>query len=290
MRPPIFVIGSPRTGTTVLRLMLTCHRNIMIPPECGFAVWWYQKYREWGEASYSHLLGFIRDLMQSRKIETWQISEESLLEFLREKAPSSYSQLISCVYEWYGLSRGRSFKRWGDKNNFYLNHILAIKELFPTAYFVHVIRDGRDVACSYRELNARRIDSPYAPNLPNEIKEIAKQWKTNVVTINESFERIRWENVYELKFEDLILETGRSLFNLCCWLGELYDPSMLDYHRINRERELEPREFLKWKKHTLHPPVSSVVARHKRDLSVQEIGTFEMVAGDILERYGYLAC
>ena len=287
MKAPIFIIGNPRSGTTLIRLMLTCHRNIMIPPECGFAVWWYLKYGEWKK---SKLPEFIQDLMQSKKIDTWQINEKSLLEFLREKDPFSYSQLISAVYEWYGLSRGRSFKRWGDKNNFHLNHILTIKKLFPTAYFVHIIRDGRDVTCSYREVNARKIQSLYAPNLPNKIDEIAEQWKTNVEMINESFECIRWENVYELKFEDLILDTGRSLFNLCCWLGELYDPSMLNYHHINRMRILEPVEFLKWKEHTLHPPVSSVVARHKRDLSMQEIGTFEMVAGDVLERYGYLAC
>lgn len=289
MKAPIFVIGSPRSGTTLIRLMLTCHHSIAIPPECGFAVWWYEKYKEWDGFSDSELLEFMQDLMQSKKIETWQITEKSLLGFLRERKPSSYSQLVSSVYEWYGLSQyGKNFKRWGDKNNWHLSHILTIKELFPTAYFMHIIRDGRDVACSYRELNARRIHSPYAPNLPNGIEEIAEQWKSNVEIINESFEHIQWENVCELRFEDVVLNTEKTLYNLCHQLGENYDPSMLNYHRINRERKLEPTEFLKWKEKTLRPPEKSVVARYRRDLLTQEINIFERIAGDVLRRYNYL--
>ena len=289
MRSPIFVIGSPRSGTTLIRLMLTCHRNIVIPPECSFAIWWYEKYKGWAECSESHILGFMQDLMQSKKIETWQINKRSLFKFLGEREPSSYSQLVSAIYEWYGLSQyGTNFKRWGDKNNWHLSHIPTIKELFPTAYFVHIIRDGRGVAGSYRELNARKIRTPYAPNLPNGIEEIAEQWKTNVETARESFERIQWENVCEIRFEDILLETEKSLRNLCYELDEDYDPSMLNYHSINKQRSLEPAEFLKWKEQTLQPIVKSEVSRYRQILSAQEIITFEEITGDVLRGYGYL--
>ena len=45
--PPVFVLGSPRSGTTLLRLMLTCHRHIVVPPECGFCVWLYPQFQDW---------------------------------------------------------------------------------------------------------------------------------------------------------------------------------------------------------------------------------------------------
>lgn len=46
-REPVFIIGSPRSGTTLLRLMMNSHPRIVVPPECGFAVWWYEKYQHW---------------------------------------------------------------------------------------------------------------------------------------------------------------------------------------------------------------------------------------------------
>lgn len=290
MDAPIFIIGNPRSGTTLLRLMLTCHENIVIPPECGFAVWWHEKYKDWGESRVDDftLSEFISDLMRSKKIETWNVNEGDLSVFLRQRSPPSYSELVSSIYEWYGSSRGRIFKRWGDKNNFHIHQIPTIKSIFPNAWFVHIVRDGRDVACSYKEVNMRQIDSPYAPSLPNEIADIAEQWKTNIEVATESFTRIEWEDVCELRFEDLVLDTERSLRKLCRLLDEEYDPSMLNYHQINRDYELEPEEFLQWKEKTLEEPTRDVVGRYIRGLTDQEISTFEKIAGDGLRRYGYL--
>lgn len=290
MNSPIFIIGNPRSGTTLLRLMLTCHRNIVIPPECGFAVWLYDKYRHWEpleKNSDSLLMGFIHDLMHCRKIETWNVEEKNLFEFLSGRKPSSYSDLVSYVYEWYGLSQGRNFKRWGDKNNFHIHHILTIKAMFPNACFIHIVRDGRDVACSYKKLNERRIDSPYAPGLPNRIEDIAEQWKANLEIATKSFATIGWENVYEINFKDLILDTEMSLRNLCKQVGEEYDPSMLNYQVTNRERGLEPKEFLQWKEKTLKPPIRGEVGRYKSELTEQEIHIFQSIAAKELANYGY---
>ena len=56
----------------------------------------------------------------------------------------------------------------------------SIKELFPNAYFIHIIRDGRNVACSYRDINRKKISDPYAPKLPDNIIDIAKEWNNNI--------------------------------------------------------------------------------------------------------------
>jgi len=290
MNAPIFIIGNPRSGTTLLRLMLTCHRNIVIPPECGFAVWLYDKYKHWEQLekdSDSLLMGFIHDLMYCRKIETWNLEEKNLFEFLSGRKPSSYSELVSYVYEWYALSQGKSFKRWGDKNNFHIHHILTIKAMFPNTCFIHIVRDGRDVACSYKKLNERRIDSPYAPRLPNTIEDIAEEWKANVEIATKSFAAIGWESVYEIKFEYLILDTEMSLRNLCKQLGEEYDPSMLNYHVTNRERGLETKEFLQWKEKTLKLPMRREVGRYKSELTEQQIHIFQSIAAKELANYGY---
>lgn len=285
MKPPIFIIGSPRSGTTLLRLMLTCHPNIVIPPSCGFAVWWYGKYRDWPRGVM--LDEFMGDLMTSRKIESWHIDRDELLYFLRRQGSYTYAMLVSAVYEWYGKSLGEPFTRWGSKDNFHVEHIPELRELFPDAVFIHIVRDGRDMACSYRELNARNINTRWAPDLPNDITEIALQWQSHLNTVARDFAAGAWANAYEIKFETLVLDAPGTLQLLCGLLGEEYDPTMLHYHVINREQELLPREMLCWDEKTLLPPQVSVVGRHKRDLTTRERAAFEAIAGETLRRYGY---
>ncbi len=285
MKPPIFIIGNPRSGTTLLRLMLTCHRDIVVPPSCGFAVWWYGKYKDWPEDV--TLDEFMADLMSSRKIETWNIDEGKLLRFLRRRSPDSYAALVSAVYEWCCISLGYPFARWGSKDNFHVEHVGTLRALFPHARFVHIVRDGRDVACSYRELNARNINTRWAPDLPNGIEEIAAEWRRNLDSVEWAFDTARWRNACEVRFDALILDTETTLWNLCALLGEEYDPSMLDYHAINREEELLPRKMLCWEEKTLLPPQPSVVGRYKRDLSAEDVAAFEAVAGETLRHYGY---
>lgn len=290
MESPVFIIGNPRSGTTLLRLMMTCHRNMVVPPECGFAVWLYDQYRYWGqqENGDSLLARFVDDLMSCRKIETWGLERVGLYDFLSGREPRSYSELVAGVYEWYALSQGKRARRWGDKNNFYIHHIRQIKTMFPDAFFVHIVRDGRDVACSYKKLNDRKIDSPYAPNLPSRIEDIANQWKTNIGIAARSFAAIEWENVCEINFSDLILDPETSLRNLCKGISEDYDPSMLTYEVSNSGKALEPVEFLRWKEKTLRPPIRAEVGRYASELTSEEIRIFESIAEDELRRYGFM--
>ncbi|MEE2987827.1 MAG: sulfotransferase, partial [Nitrospinota bacterium] len=71
---PLFIIGNPRSGTTLLRLMLTCHPNICIPPESGFMIDLYKTYYRCQVDSKS-LQNFITDVLSSQKMETWKITE-----------------------------------------------------------------------------------------------------------------------------------------------------------------------------------------------------------------------
>jgi hypothetical protein len=268
--------------------MLTSHKNIVIPPECGFAVWFYDKYRGWGEPDLdSKLDSFMDDLLSSRKIEHWRLDRADLLEFISKKRPCSYPQLVACVYECYGRLQGRTFTRWGDKNNFHIHHIATLRTMFPTAFFVHIVRDGRDVASSYKRLAEQQIDSQYAPRLPDQVEKIAEQWRKNIRAVVGSFDKSGWRNVCEVRFEDLILNPVTTLQNLCDSLGEEYDPSMLNYHVLNAEHELEPREMLQWKSKNLKPPIPAEVGRYKDELSEEEVRVFQRIAGSEMIRYGY---
>lgn len=268
--------------------MMTCHRNIVIPPECGFAVWWYAKYKAWTDPDDSQIAPFVADVLASPKFETWKLNPEKLLEFLRERTLQGYATAVSAVYEFYGKSLGRHFSRWGDKNNFYVSHIATVNKMFPDCHFVEIVRDGRDVACSYRELHRKTITSAYAPSLPFDITEIAKQWRLNLEMAAGQLDLLPCERVHHVRFEDLVRSPKPTLDRLCHALGETFDPQMLGYPKLNREQELEPFEFLQWKERTLSPLDLNVVGRFRSELRGPEIKAFDEIAEPVLRRNAYI--
>ena len=79
---PIFIIGNPRSGTTLLRLMLTSHPEVCIPPEAGFALWLLRDFSDWTPAD--GLDGFLTALMETRKFRHWGLTRTRLGEWIAE--------------------------------------------------------------------------------------------------------------------------------------------------------------------------------------------------------------
>lgn len=286
MHPPLFIIGNPRSGTTLLRLMLTNHKNIVIPPECGFAIWFYQKYKP-ETFSKPVIKSFVEDLSTARKIETWNLDYSGLLHYIFSVQPVSYSEVVGAVYEFYGHTIEKKFLRWGDKNNYYLNHIDTLKKIFPSARFLHIVRDGRDVACSYRKLHVSNMVSKYAPHLPFDVKDIAFEWSENIRKIRRSFDKMNWDNVHELRYEDLVSSPKEELKKICVFLEEPYDLNMERYYVRNKLEHQEPVEFLQWKAKTIEEPTTSEIGKFKNELTYDEIKEFEIVSAPILKVYNY---
>jgi hypothetical protein len=280
--PPIFIIGSPRSGTTMLRLMLTCHPRICVPPEGTWLMQLYRRYHNvvFNEAS---IEAFIDDILSSPKIEEWQLCRADLLKLLEKDLPQDYAALASRVYLNYAERYGKV--RWGDKNNPYLHHIKKIAHLFPSAMFVHIVRDGRDVACSYRDLS--QVSGKYAPNLSTNICSIACQWASNVKLVQKNFAIVGTERVLTIRYEDLVRCPEKTLRAICNFLGEDYDSRMLHFAEKNRKNQLEPEVFMGWKALTKEPVTTARVGRWKRNLSEKEQIVFQLLSADVLASYGY---
>jgi hypothetical protein len=183
---------------------------------------------------------------------------------------------------------GKNISRWGDKNNFYIHHIDTLNEIFPSAYLLHIIRDGRDVACSYKRLHELNIKSKYVPQLPGQITSIAAEWSFNITEIRASFQKNDWHNILEIKYEDLVSQPVDELKRVCDFLGESYDAEMENYFLRNKLEQQEPVEFLKWKAKTIERPTTSEVGKYKVELTETEIQSFESIAGSLLRIYNYI--
>ncbi|HEX5132871.1 MAG TPA: sulfotransferase [Candidatus Krumholzibacteria bacterium] len=282
---PIFIIGNPRSGTTLLRLMLTCHPHIVVPPEAGFAVNLMPAHAGFRGAP-GELEHFLSDLLASPKFEHWQLARPVLETYLRETvAPRDYASLVAGVYACYGAVHQPGKPRWGDKNNFYLAHIPALATLFPEARFVHIVRDGRDVACSYRSL--ANVKGKYAPTLPSATFDAVYQWRGNLRRIQRSFAAIGWSRVHELRYEDLVRDPKGTLVRACEFLGEDFAPAMLESDRENRNRQLEPREFDAWKRRNQEGIDASAIGRWESELSPDDAQLAHLAGGDMLRHYRY---
>lgn len=287
---PVFIIGNPRSGTSLLRLILTTHPQILIPPECGFIIWLRQQYGTWEESDNQNSLkieAFLDDLFACKKFSTWFLEREAIREQIIYGKPSTYSKLCSIIYFVYGLSINKSFSVWGDKNNFHLNYLSELMSLYPKARVLHIVRDGRDIACSYREVMEKKYKSPYAPKLETDISKIAEEWSSNVIKVDEFMHTLSDGKGKTIKYEDLVSIPQSTIKDVCEWLGVQFESVMLEYYQQNKQKKLEPELTIGWKKRTLQPISSNTVRRYSRMLSEKEIKVFETVASVALHRFLY---
>jgi hypothetical protein len=283
---PVFILGNPRSGTSLLRLMISSHSKISIPPESGFLVWWYAKYKLWtrdDSGNETRISDFIGDLRTSKKIETWNLDYDQIKNLIKYELPANYAELSSLVYYAYAQIRKKNISYWGDKNNYYIAHLNELLEIYPNAFFIHIIRDGRDVACSYLNLVNLDSSSPYKPKLPDEIVQIAKEWADNNLKIEKFLKNLKPANKFVLKYEDLIEEPANCLQLICEFLKLPYEETMMDFNKT----EKEPEMFMDWKKKTLEKPDPANKNIYLKFLTPADIDLFNRNAADVLNSYGY---
>ncbi|WP_417214490.1 sulfotransferase family protein [Bizionia sp.] len=283
---PIFILGNPRSGTSLLRLMLHSHSEISIPPESHFFLWLEDKYKHW---SSDCLDEFIEDLFASTKFETWNIEREALRAFLIAEKVLSYGQLISLIYAFYIQQEGQETTTyWGDKNSLWIEKLEVIKTHYPNAFFIHIVRDGRDVACSYKSLNKKIFDSPYAPKLPNQVVDIAQVWKTNVEAVDLFLlEKVKPTNKITIRYEDLINTPTEMITKILDKLALHIEQDQLNYF-LKDSQDIEPLAFLKWKEKLKQPLDIKNIGKFKHELTNTDIASFNFIAKTTLRKYNYL--
>lgn len=284
----VFLLGNPRSGTSLLRLMLNAHPEIIAPPECGFLHWWSQKYFDWKweNASEELIAEFITDVCTSKKIETWNLNVQLLHKNILKFKPNSYAHLGQIVFETYAQQTGKMPLAIVDKNNYYIHHLEELKAIWPDARYIHLIRDGRDVACSYKDIEKLDTNSPYKPKLSTDINAIAEEWTRNNQNILSFMEGLnRKEDYISVRFEDVVGKSKEALKRLCDFLDLEFSPAMLTYY--NSEFYDEPKETLDWKKKTQSEPDNSSVGRYKALLDEEEISNFNSLSKSILNKFNY---
>jgi hypothetical protein len=271
-RPPVFIVGCPRSGTTLLRMMLDSHPDLAIPPESHFIpkVWALRRrYEQDGAAKVERL---VSDIMRTNRFKEWGLPDEEVWVRLRSLTKPRIADVIGAFFVAYAEREGK--RRWGDKTPGYSIEMVAIANLFPTARFVHLIRDGRDVATSIRQnfQNVGDIDA-------------ALVWAMRVRKGRAQGRTLGSDRYLEVRYEDLVKDPQDVLTSICDFVALEYCPEMLDYSR--RVREAVP-EGEQERIHTrlLKPPTKGL-RDWRHEMSSAELALFEALAGRELQQFGY---
>ena len=264
---PFFVVGAARSGTTLLRVILDSHRRLVVPRESRFIVG-----GGWGRLRRRHRPRTLEELLAHPDLRKWWLIDDDAVrrKFSRHSDPT-YRDLVSAPFEAYAEVMEKP--RWGDKTPDYVHHLRELLELFPGARVIHVIRDGRDVAASLAE-------RPFGPPSP---VVGAFRWRRYV---RAGLRAGRWlgpERYLEVRLEDLIREPERVARGICAFLGEEYDPGMLDYPSRFPAEHFGPNDPHK----NLALPPTPGLRDWRAGVSEREARAVEAVCHDLLERLGY---
>ena len=165
--------------------------------------------------------------------------------------------------------------RWGDKTPYYIAHIDELWELFPRSKIVHLVRDGRDVVVSQRNIEW----------LSNNVPKLARDWWWKTTLCHKVGSVRGPEYFLEVRYEDLVVDTERVLRAICEFLGEAFAPEMMEYGEAGGANV--PAESRKWHNNSIRAPDPSKLGAWKVELSLADRIIFEQNAGEALDLFGY---
>ncbi|MEW6323750.1 MAG: sulfotransferase [Nitrospirota bacterium] len=285
--PAPFIVGNGRSGTTLLRLMLDSHPDLAIPPETHFVPSMIKEFQgKW--ILWQPEAWFFKTLTGHRRWADFCLDPGALRSSIRSIKRFDLAEGFRAFYRLYAEQQGKS--RWGDKTPTYVASMEAIQDYLPEVRFIHLIRDGRDVALSFQGLWFG----------PKSIEQAASQWVTTIREARRQAQHL--QHYVEIKYEDLIARTPDTLRRICEFIELPWNASMLNYHEragerlkeLQRdivapagERVVRGEERTAIHRLTASQPDESRINRWKTEMGSADQTSFEAIARTMLRELGY---
>ena len=271
---PFFIVGVHRSGTTLLRYMLSSNPRLYLPPESDFIPYFFlkQPQQPLSQEQVGEMLGVIFN--RYRFVREWQGEPPDPATFFQamlEKTPHAFLNLLYSRY-----AAQNDAVRWGDKTPIYSSYIDLLHQIFPQAKFIHIIRDGRDVALSM-------IDKWGQKKMHVDIYFAARNWVWRIQRAQGAGQRLGPDLFYELHYESLVADPEQHLLTICNFLGEPYLPVMAQPHRLAKQ-QIEAGSF---HAPVRQPPSTKRISRWRQEMSPADLRLFQHAAGDMLLSQGY---
>jgi hypothetical protein len=263
---PIFIVGAPRSGTSVLRNILNRHPRIAICGETHFHHYVYTRRRAFGD---------LRDTKNRRRVVEEYLALKRL-HFVTDRAglrevllreATSYLALFTCIVKHNAESQGKP--RWGEKTPQHALFAETLCEWYPAGTIIHMIRDPRDVVASLQRM----------PWGAHSVVENARRWlKYNVAARRCS----HLPQYLPVRYETLVTEPEREVARICERLNEEYFPSMLD-------PAAHPPfpSTASWSERAKEAITTGRLEKWRAELTAEQVSQIEWMVGPHMEAFGY---
>lgn len=286
MTSPIFIMGAPRSGTTLLRLLLTTHSDICIPPESLFFVALEPKY-----GSNSNLLpqvkNFLNDLYSENfpKFCEWGVNKKLLLDNLKSCQQLNYALAVEIVYQTYRQQFDPKALTWGDKNPCHIHCVDKIQRYFPESKIILIVRDFRACYSSMKSIVTKEQGAKEVWTGPRTLEGMMYQWNQVANLVDKHHQKN--EQFYLIYYENLVREPVTWLTKVCDWLGVKFQNSMLEFYQKNAELGLVLSSQAVLNPNTFKPIDNKRIDAWRSELNFVDIKAIELTNRKILEKLKY---
>jgi hypothetical protein len=253
----------------------------VITPEAHWIPQWYEN-RKGLTPEGLVTPALISELLAHPKFALFHLGKEDVMALTRNGEPMPYASFLTAIFDLYGRMRGKDLV--GNKTPDSARKIDTLHSLWPEARFVHLIRDGRDVALSL--MNWPRVShkkpGTFETWKDDPVSTAAFWWELNVRAGRSAGKSLDPDLYYEMRYESLVSDSKNECSRLCGFLDVPYDNSMLHYYRepaLNTNPEPSERRDRK--------PITRGLRDWRTQMSLKNVERFEAAAGVLLEELGY---
>jgi len=273
-----FIVGTSRSGTTLLQAILNAHSRICIPPETHFFT-----YEDEFEGGWPHLFSaddipsFVRFLFrEKRRLDDLGLDESAVLRAVERLNITSKQILFLLVAAMYRNRTEEDGDIMGEKTPRHLLQVDTIARRYPEARFLVLFRDPRAKALSERKV-------PFgSPSL----FVSTWRWRRYVREHQRLRRTLSDDRYYQTTYETLVRNSRSEAGRIAAFLNVDFEERMLAFHeRGADERGYPARED--WKANTMEPIQEKHIDKWRRELSPREVALVEWTAGPCLREMGY---
>lgn len=272
--PGIQFIGTQRSGSNLLRVMLEQHLAIAAPhpPHLLHVFTPLLPLYEPLDQNYKQLLSDMVDYVNINPV-PWEAVFFDKELMLAESRHKHIFEVFRLIYEAVAKSKNASYWCCKSMQNLYYTHAMEAYGL--DLKYIFLYRDGRDVALSFKKAIVG----------DKHVYHLAKQWKEEQDICLDLYRQFGEQKVFLLSYENLVLQPEQCVQSLCDFLGIEYLPEMMQFHQSSSSKQAAAAGDM-WK--NLEKPVMQHnTNKYLKELSAEEIEIYEWVAGDTLQALGY---
>lgn len=272
---PIIIIGTQRSGSNLLRLMLNQHSQITAPHPPHILQTFMPLLPLYGSLEKKqNFYTLVKDVCDFVNLNPVKWSVEMDADVIAAKSKThSLIDIYEAIYATYSLAEQSNF--WCCKSMANLYYIPEIEQVGLKPYYIHLIRDGRDVAASFRKAIVGE----------KHCYHLAKQWKQDQDAAQKNCNELAPDRYIPILYENLTSDPEAELCNLLNRIGLDFESSMLEYYKTSEAQKTA--EAGKMWDNVSKPIMEKNSNKFLSQLSEEDVLIFESIAGDTLENYGY---